>query len=129
MRILVGVGEASYAVLAPTLIGDLFPRSRRNLCPDDLLPGHPDRRGPGYGLAGMNAGLGSRQAAFRVVGLPGLAVAFAALALREAGPRGQRPGRRGAGALAGARLAACPPAITGACWRNRSYVPERWAWR
>lgn len=28
-RLLVGIGEASYATIAPTLIGDLFPKEKR----------------------------------------------------------------------------------------------------
>ena len=85
-RAVMGVGEAAYAVLAPALISDLFPRAKRNKAMTVFYLAIPVGAALGYAIgAGMNAWQGWRSAFF-VVGLPGLAVALAALALREPPP-------------------------------------------
>jgi MFS family permease len=120
-RSVLGVGEASYAVLAPTLIGDLFARSHRNRALTIFYLAIPLGAALGYGLGGaLHAWLGW-QSAFRVVGLPGLALALAALALPEP-PRGATElAEEGGGAPAHAARALS----AGAYWalaRNRSYL-------
>lgn len=87
VRGVVGIGEATYATLAPALISDLFPRAKRNGALTIFYTTIPIGAALGYGIgAGLNAWQGWR-VAFCVVGLPGLAVALSALALREP-PRG-----------------------------------------
>ena len=44
-RVLVGLGEASYATLAPAWLSDLFPSERRNNALTDFLRGDPGRVG------------------------------------------------------------------------------------
>ncbi len=86
-RSIMGVGEASYAVLAPSLIADLFPESRRNWAIALFYTAIPFGAALGYGLGGLIHDLYGWRMAFFVVGLPGLAVAFSALRLKEP-PRG-----------------------------------------
>lgn len=86
-RAIMGVGEATYAVLAPAFISDLFPRERRNKALTVFYLATPLGAAFGYGIGGaVNAWQGWRMA-FAVVGLPGLLVALVALALPEP-PRG-----------------------------------------
>ncbi len=109
-RSLLGIGEAAYATLAPTLIADLFTRDRRNRALAIFYLAIPIGASLGYVLGGeiithheqlhvlpliedAVAGLFGRhfsadegrgwRMAFFVVGLPGLLVAFAALFLPE----------------------------------------------
>jgi MFS family permease len=90
-RGLLGVGEATYAVLTPALISDLFPREKRNTALTIFYLAIPIGAALGYGLgAELNAWFGWR-AAFYVVGLPGLAVAVSALFLPDP-PRGAAEG-------------------------------------
>jgi len=122
-RSVLGVGEACYAILAPTLIGDLFTRSRRNMALTIFYIATPVGAALGYGLGGWLYTLHDNdwRPAFRVVGLPGLIVAFAALLLPEP--------RRGATELAedgeGAAHAAALPLSAKVYWSlasNRSFV-------
>jgi MFS family permease len=108
-RSVLGIGEATYATLAPTLIADLFPRERRNRALAIFYVAIPVGAALGYILGGLIAEhhehllllprleaaleqLTGRQfeeasrgwrMAFFVVGLPGLAVALAALLIPE----------------------------------------------
>ncbi len=83
VRAVVGIGEATYATLAPALISDLFPRERRNWALTIFYTTIPIGAALGYAVgAGLEAWAGWR-VAFCAVGLPGLAVALSALALRE----------------------------------------------
>jgi MFS transporter, Spinster family, sphingosine-1-phosphate transporter len=82
-RAVLAVGEATYTALAATLIADLFPRQQRGWALTFFYLAVPLGAAVGYPLGGfVSAGFGWRTA-FYVVGLPGLAVALAALALRE----------------------------------------------
>jgi MFS family permease len=82
-RVVLGVGEASYAILAPGIIGDLFVPSRRNRVLTLFYLAVPVGAALGSVLGGqIDAHFGWR-AAFQVVGLPGLAFALVALALPE----------------------------------------------
>jgi MFS family permease len=82
-RSLLGVGEATYAALAPTLIADLFPRSQRGRALTFFYIAVPLGAAFGYPLGGFMSSWQGWRSAFYVVGLPGLAVALAALALPE----------------------------------------------
>jgi MFS transporter, Spinster family, sphingosine-1-phosphate transporter len=83
-RSLLGVGEATYATLAPALLADLFPRQQRNRVMTIFYVAVPVGAAVGYGLGGTIYDLTHDwRMAFFVVGLPGLAVALASLWLRE----------------------------------------------
>jgi MFS transporter, Spinster family, sphingosine-1-phosphate transporter len=83
-RSLLGVGEATYGVLAPTLLMDLYPRSKRSRVLSAFYLAMP----LGYAL-GVIAGsriaeaTGNWRLAFFVVGAPGLVAALSALWLPE----------------------------------------------
>jgi MFS family permease len=82
-RGLLGLGEATYAALAPTLIADLFPRAQRGRALTFFYIAVPLGAAIGYPLGGAIDRWYGWRAAFTLVGLPGLAVALAALALPE----------------------------------------------
>ncbi len=80
-RAFVGVGEASYATIAPTLIDDLAPPDKKGALPRGLLRGHPRRVGArvlhrrrGRGALRMARGLLRRRSAGLVLALLCLAV-------------------------------------------------------
>ncbi len=87
MRGLLGLGEATYAILAPSLISDLFPRQTRNRALTIFYMAIPVGAALGFAIGGAVAARWGWRHAFTFVGLPGLAVALAALSLREP-PRG-----------------------------------------
>lgn len=118
-RGIMGVGEATYAILAPSLIADLFPKSRRNAAMAAFYVAIPIGAAMGYGLGGVIESLYGWRMAFFVVGAPGLAVALAALWLREP--------RRGAAEpeeeAAAARQEPLPLLqVYGSLARNRSFI-------
>ncbi|HZT80865.1 MAG TPA: MFS transporter, partial [Gemmataceae bacterium] len=116
-RSVLGVGEATYTILAPALIADLFPRERRSLALAVFYIAIPIGAALGYGLGGVIDRLYGWRAAFFVVGLPGLVVALLALALREP--------RRGETEAGGPAQTPPPPPVArlaGELARNRSYV-------
>jgi MFS family permease len=98
-RALLGVGEASYGVIAPALLADLFSTRTRGRVMGVYYLALPLGGALGYGIGGWVGGsawgaaiagelLGQRQAwraTFLVVGLPGLVAALAGLALRDPG--------------------------------------------
>jgi len=119
-RSVLGIGEATYATLAPTLIGDLFPRAKRNRALSLFYVAIPVGAALGYSMGGfIDTHYGWRMA-FQVVGWPGLLVAVAALFLRE--PKrgasedieGPAPGHSEALPLSGSTYSRL--------LRNRSYV-------
>jgi predicted MFS family arabinose efflux permease len=107
-RAVVGVGEASYAVITPSLLSDCYPAERRARVLGIFYAAIPVGSALGYVVGGLvGAALGWR-AAFMIAGAPGLALAFVLLLLVEP-PRGARDaaGARAATPLAlGASLAA-----------------------
>lgn len=90
-RSFVGVGEASYASIAPALLTDYFPREQRGRAFSIFYAAIPVGAAAGYLVGGfVEARLGWR-AAFYLVGLPGIAMAL--LALTAADPaRGSAEG-------------------------------------
>jgi MFS family permease len=82
-RGVLGVGEASYATLAPALLGDFFRRERRNRALTVFYVAIPLGAALGFILGASIAAAHGWRMAFFVVGLPGLAVALAALAIPE----------------------------------------------
>lgn len=91
-RALLGVGEASYGVIAPTLLADLFPPRQRGRVMGLYFLALPLGGALGYGIGGWVADAMSWRAAFWVVGLPGLLAAAAGLILKDPG-RGASEGR------------------------------------
>jgi MFS family permease len=96
-RASVGIGEAAYATIAPSLLSDYFPAERRGRVMAIFFCAIPVGSALGYVVGGlMNAHFGWRPAFF-VAGIPGLALAVLCLWLRDP-PRGSQdaaspPGR------------------------------------
>jgi len=90
-RILVGLGEASYATISPSLISDVYGPAKRNNALTIFYVAIPVGAALGY-LAGsrISAAWGWRYA-FIVAGLPGLALAASLLPFRDP-ERGQADG-------------------------------------
>ena len=86
-RALVGVGEAAYATISPSLISDYFPAERRNRVLTLFYVAIPVGAALGFTLGGIVGNAYGWRAAFLVCGLPGLLAAGLALAIREP-PRG-----------------------------------------
>lgn len=95
-RALLGVGEASYGVIAPTLIADLFPVSKRGRAMGLYYLALPLGGALGYGIGGWIGDHWGWSRAFLVVGLPGLVVAVAGLLIHDPG-RGASEGVHYAG--------------------------------
>ena len=89
-RLLVGLGEASYAVLAPTWIADLFTAERRNNAMTIFYSATPLGSALGYLLGGFALSHGGWRYGFFWAGAPGLLLALALLALNE--PVHRKPG-------------------------------------
>jgi MFS family permease len=115
-RALLGIGEASYGIIAPTLLADLFDPRLRGRVLGFFYLALPVGGALGYLTGGyIGTHFGWRHA-FWVVGAPGLLAALAALAINDPG-RGASEGRKPAGK-------ADRPRITeySALFRTRSYV-------
>ncbi|OJW06886.1 MAG: MFS transporter [Planctomycetales bacterium 71-10] len=84
-RSLLGVGEASYGVIAPTLIADLFPVEKRGRAMGVYYLALPVGGALGYGIGGWIGEHWGWSRAFLVVGLPGLLAAVAGLLIHDPG--------------------------------------------
>jgi MFS family permease len=94
-RILVGLGEASYATISPSLISDTFRPERRNNALTIFYVAIPVGSALGYIVGGtLSDSLGWRHA-FWWAGLPGLLLALTLLPFREP-KRGQMDAKGGA---------------------------------
>ena len=93
-RVLVGVGEASYATISPGLISDTFPPERRNNALTIFYVAIPVGAALGNILGGQIAAVASWRAAFIWAGAPGLLLALLLLPFAEP-RRGQSEGRAG----------------------------------
>jgi MFS transporter, Spinster family, sphingosine-1-phosphate transporter len=82
-RALVGAGEASYAVVTPSLISDLYPASHRGRALAIFYAAIPVGSALGYMLGGAIGQAYGWRAAFYVAGGPGVLLALALLVLRE----------------------------------------------
>lgn len=82
-RGLVGLGEASYAALAPGWLADLFDKTRRNRAQTIFSLGIPLGYAIGYAFGGYVEKHYGWRIAFYAAGAPGLALAVALLFLRE----------------------------------------------
>jgi MFS family permease len=84
-RALLGVGEASYGVIAPALLADLFPLKDRGRVMGLYYLALPVGGALGYGIGGFLSDHWGWRASFLVVGLPGLVVAIAGLMILDPG--------------------------------------------
>jgi MFS transporter, Spinster family, sphingosine-1-phosphate transporter len=113
-RALVGVGEAAYATIAPSLISDYFPPSRRNRILTIFYVAIPVGSALGFTLGGLVGNAHGWRMAFLVCGLPGVLVALLALLIRD-------PGRGTFDTQAPLPVPGWADALR-ALWRNRAYV-------
>lgn len=86
-RAAVGIGEAAYVAIAPALLSDLFPVSRRGEVLAILNMAIPVGSALGYVIGGLVSHSYGWRAAFFVAGIPGLLLAALALRLPDP-PRG-----------------------------------------
>jgi MFS family permease len=86
-RALIGVGEASYTVVTPSLLSDFYPTSRRGSVLAIFYAAVPMGSAMGYVLGGQIAAHFGWRTAFFVAGVPGAALAALLLFLRDP-PRG-----------------------------------------
>jgi MFS transporter, Spinster family, sphingosine-1-phosphate transporter len=84
-RVAVGVGEASYATLAPTIIDDLAPAGQKNRWLAIFYLATPVGSALGYLLGGFLDEHYGWRSAFFVAGGPGILLALLVLAMREPG--------------------------------------------
>ncbi|MGO9597398.1 MAG: spinster family MFS transporter [Isosphaeraceae bacterium] len=91
-RALLGVGEASYGVIAPALLADLFSVERRGRAMGIYYLALPLGTALGYVIAGRIASAWGWPSVFFAVGLPGLLAAFAGLLVLDPG-RGASEGK------------------------------------
>lgn len=82
-RAFVGIGEAAYATIAPSLIADFFPPDKRNRIFTIFYVATPVGSAIGFALGGFLGEHWGWRAAFLAVGLPGLLVALLALTMKE----------------------------------------------
>jgi predicted MFS family arabinose efflux permease len=83
LRLGVGVGEATCAPAATSLIGDLFPAARRARALSVFMLGLPVGIALSYAVSSEVAQVYGWRSAFYVAGLPGVLCALAALAIHE----------------------------------------------
>jgi MFS family permease len=86
-RSLVGVGEAAYGTISPSLLSDYYPPERRNRILTLFYVAIPVGAALGMALGGALGSAYGWRAAFLIVGLPGLLAAGLALLIQEP-PRG-----------------------------------------
>lgn len=113
-RSLVGVGEAAYATITPSLIADFYPPERRNRILTIYYVAIPVGAALGFTLGGtIGAAYGWREA-FLFCGAPGVLLALLALAIRDPG--------RGTFEVGTPKPAPAWPAALRLLRRNRLYV-------
>lgn len=82
-RVLVGVGEASYATISPSLISDTYPPARRNNALTIFYAAIPVGAALGNIVGALMAAHFGWRAAFICAGAPGLVLALSLLPFRE----------------------------------------------
>lgn len=82
-RACVGIGEAGYGAVAPSIISDLFPREQRTRVLSLFYIAIPVGAAAGYGLGGWLSNAYSWHVAFFVGGVPGLILAVMAFFMPE----------------------------------------------
>lgn len=84
-RAFVGIGEAAYATLSPSLISDFFPPERRNRIFTIFYVAIPVGAAIGFTLGGLLGQQFGWRIAFMACGFPGLLAAGAVLLLKDPG--------------------------------------------
>ena len=128
-RASVGIGEAAYGTIAPSLLSDYFPLAQRGRVMAVFFCAIPVGSALGYMVGGVVGTHFGWRAAFFVAGMPGLALALLCLWLYDP-PRGSQdpapagaPGSRGAPKSAGAPgMGAATKATYLLLLKNRPYV-------
>jgi MFS family permease len=116
-RAAVGVGEAAYVTVGPSLLSDYFPRGERGRVMAIFFCAIPVGSALGYVVGGLvDAHFGWRMTFF-VAGVPGLILALLCLGLRDP-PRGSQDG----GAMEEPQTARRPLASYLALLKNRPYA-------
>ena len=116
-RAAVGVGEAAYVTIGPSLLSDYFPRGERGRVMAIFFCAIPVGSALGYVVGGfMDVHFGWRMAFF-VAGVPGLILALLCLGLNDP-PRGSQDGEE----TAQPRVASRPAANYLALLKNRPYA-------
>jgi len=95
-RVLVGVGEASYATVSPSLISDLYKGERRNTALTIFYVAIPVGAGLGKHPRGTDGGALLMRNAFVWAGAPGLLLALVLLPFQDP-PRGEAEGAGASG--------------------------------
>ncbi len=116
-RACVGIGEASYATVAPAIIADSYAEEHRGRALAVFYAAIPAGSALGFVLGGQLSTYFGWRAAFFVVGIPGLMFALLALMIREP--------QRGASETAARSERGAPPTLLATytlLWRNRKYV-------
>jgi MFS family permease len=98
-RAVIGVGEASYAVVTPSLLSDFYPAERRGRALAIFYAAIPAGTAMGYVLGGAVGATFGWRAAFFIAGMPGALLGLVLLRLRE-----PRRGALDAGGCAGTPL-------------------------
>lgn len=106
-RALIGVGEAGYATVSPSLISDLFRKEVRGKALSFFYIAMPMGSALGYAMGGYMGKHYGWRVAFFLAGGPGLALALTTLFLKEP--------RRGAAELEG-KGSPNPPEMSGGPW-------------
>jgi MFS transporter, Spinster family, sphingosine-1-phosphate transporter len=125
-RASVGVGEAAYVTVGPSLLSDYFPRDQRGRVMAIFFCAIPVGTALGYVVGGLMGEHFGWRNAFFVAGIPGLALALACLGLADP-PRGSQDADSSAtGAAPPDEPAGAGPAGSRATYRrllgNRPYV-------
>jgi MFS family permease len=84
-RAILGIGEASYGVIAPALLSDLFPINQRGRALGIYYLALPLGTALGYATGGLVGARWGWRSVFFVVGLPGLIAAAAGLIIHDPG--------------------------------------------
>src|SRR5271156_1075294 len=116
-RAAVGVGEAAYVTIGPSLLSDYFPRGERGRVMAIFFCAIPVGSALGYVVGGFTDVHFGWRMAFFVAGAPGLVLALLCLGLRDP-PRGSQDGKETAEPEAASRPAANYLALL----KNRPYV-------
>ena len=91
VRAVIGIGEASYAVVTPSLLSDCYPPERRSRALGVFYAAIPIGTALGYVVGGLVGETWGWRAAFFVAGAPGAVLAFVLLALPEPARGGLDP--------------------------------------
>jgi MFS family permease len=116
-RAAVGVGEAAYVTIGPSLLSDYFPRGERGRVMAIFFCAIPVGSALGYVVGGFTDAHFGWRMAFFVAGVPGLLLALLCLGLHDP-PRGGQDGE----ATAQPQAATRPAANYLALLKNRPYV-------